>query len=87
MSEEVSRPVVGEYGCWRNSNHLFLQGDGSLDDGVCLELATMARAPSADCREGYHDAARTEEVSSLVLEHDLQRTIHQELIGELRPGQ
>jgi len=75
--------VVGEYGCWRNSTHLFLQGDGSLDDGACIELTTMAPVPNTDCRKGYHDAVHTEEVSSLVLEYDLQRAIHQELIGEL----
>jgi len=71
--------VVGEYGCWRNSTHLYLQGDGSLEDGACIELATMARVSSAECREGFDEAARTEEISSLVLEYDLQSTIHNEL--------
>jgi phosphoglycerol transferase MdoB-like AlkP superfamily enzyme len=85
LGEDLRRPVVGEYGCWRNSTHLFLQGDGSLDDGACIELRTMAPVPSADCREGYHEATRTEEVSSLVLEYDLQRAIHDELVGEPRP--
>jgi len=86
LGEDLERPVVGEYGCWRNSTHLFLQGDGSLDDGACIELRTMEPVPSAGCREGYYEAIRTDEVSSLVLEHDLQRAIHDELAGELRPG-
>ena len=86
LGEYVDRSVVGEYGCWRNSTHLFLQGDGSLNDGACIELATMAPVSNADCREGYHEAMRTEEVSSLVLEHDLQRAIHDELVVELGPG-
>jgi phosphoglycerol transferase MdoB-like AlkP superfamily enzyme len=86
LGEYVDGPVVGEYGCWRTSTHLFLQGDGSLDDGACIELATMAPVPSAACREGFYEAMRTEEVSSLVLEHDLQRAIHQDLVGELGPG-
>jgi len=84
LGEDAERPVVGEYGCWRNSTHLFLQGDGSLDDGACIELATMAPVSSADCQGGYREARRIEEISSLVLEHDLQRAIHRELVGE--PG-
>ena len=86
FSEDLGRPVVGEYGCWRNSTHLFLQGDGSLNDGTCIELATMAPVPSADCQEGYQEARRTEEVSFLVLEHDLQRAVHDELVGKPGPG-
>jgi len=57
-----------------------------LDDGACIELATMAPVPNTECRKGFRDAVHTEEISSLVLEHDLQRAIHQELIGELGPG-
>ena len=86
LGGNLGQPVVGEYGCWRDSTHLFLQGDGSLDDGVCIDLSTMATVPSDDCREGYHEAKSTEEISSLVLEHDLQRAIHIELAGEPRPG-
>jgi phosphoglycerol transferase MdoB-like AlkP superfamily enzyme len=86
LGEKLERAVVGEYGCWRTKTHLFLQGDGSLDDGACIELATMARAASSDCREGYHDAARTEEISALVLQYDLQRAIHKELDGKPEPG-
>jgi phosphoglycerol transferase MdoB-like AlkP superfamily enzyme len=80
------RPVVGEYGCWRDSVHLFLQGDGSLDDGTCIELATMAPVPSADCREGYAKAETVELMSSLVLDHDLQDAIHLELVAETGSG-
>ncbi len=86
LGEDVRRPVVGEYGCWRNSTHLFLQGDGSLDDGACIELRTMAQVPNADCSHGYDEARRTEEISSLVLEHDLQQAIHDVLVGEPRRG-
>jgi hypothetical protein len=71
--------VVGEYGCWRNSIHLYLQGNGSLDDGACIELATMARVSNAECRRGFEGAARIEEISSLVLEYDLQGAIHDAL--------
>jgi len=86
LGEHGDQPVVGEYGCWRNSTHLFLQGGGSLDDGTCIELATMAPVPNSDCRKGYQDAVHTEEVSSLVLEYDLQRAIYEELVDELGPG-
>jgi phosphoglycerol transferase MdoB-like AlkP superfamily enzyme len=79
LGEHGDRQVVGEYGCWRDSTHLFLQGDGSLDDGSCIELATAAQVSSAECRVGFAQARRTEEISSLVLEYDLQRAIHDKL--------
>jgi len=73
-------PVVGEYGCWRNGHLLFLQGNGLLDDGVCLDLSDMTRVPSARCGEGYSAAHRMVENSMLVLEHDLQKAIHEDLV-------
>jgi phosphoglycerol transferase MdoB-like AlkP superfamily enzyme len=79
LGDHGDQPVVGEYGCWRNSTHLYLQGNGSLEDGSCIELATMARVSIAECRRGFDEAARTEEISSLVLEYDLQSAIHDEL--------
>jgi hypothetical protein len=86
LGDHGDSPVVGEYGCWRDSTHLFLQGDGSLDDGTCVELAAMDPVASVECREGYEEAIRTEEVSGLVLEHDLQRSIHRDLVrGSGRP--
>jgi phosphoglycerol transferase MdoB-like AlkP superfamily enzyme len=79
LGDHGDQPVVGEYGCWRDSTHLYLQGDGSLGDGACIELATMTRVSGAECRQGFDEAARTEEISSLVLEYDLQGAIHNEL--------
>jgi phosphoglycerol transferase MdoB-like AlkP superfamily enzyme len=84
LGEPGDRPVVGEYGCWRNSNLLFLQGDGSLDDGTCIELGAMAVVSSEECRQGFEEAQRTEEVSSLVLEYDLQRALRHQLVAD--PG-
>ena len=74
-------PVVGEYGCWRDGDLLFLQGDGSLADGVCVDLATMTRVAANVCGEGYSAARETVEISSLVLDHDLQGRLHEELAG------
>jgi hypothetical protein len=39
----------------------------------------MAQVSSAECREGFDKATGTEEISSLVLEYDLQRAIHNKL--------
>jgi hypothetical protein len=64
LGDPGDAPVIGEYGCWRDSTHLFLQGDGSLDGGTCVELATMVPVAKAECREDYREALRTEEVSS-----------------------
>jgi phosphoglycerol transferase MdoB-like AlkP superfamily enzyme len=87
LGDHGDRPVTGEYGCWRDSTHLFLQGDGSLDDGTCIELASMVAVPSAVCREGHVEAKRVELISSLVLEHDLQDAIRSELIVEIGSSQ
>ena len=87
LGDHGDRPVVGEYGCWRDSTHLFLQGDGSLDDGTCVELANIAPVAVAECREGYIAAMQTEAISALVLEHDLQRVIHRKLVSYAEPTQ
>jgi phosphoglycerol transferase MdoB-like AlkP superfamily enzyme len=72
-------PVVGEYGCWRDARHLYLQGDGSLEGGQCLETTTLRMLPSSVCEQGFESARRIEAVSAVVLEHDLQQRIHSEL--------
>jgi hypothetical protein len=72
-------PVVGEYGCWRDARHLYLQGDGSLADGLCLETTTMRVLPSSACGRGFERARQIEARSAVVLEHDLQQRIHEEL--------
>ncbi|MFV2071930.1 MAG: sulfatase-like hydrolase/transferase [Thermoanaerobaculales bacterium] len=74
-------PVVGEYGCWRDRRHLFLQGSGSLEDGSCYDLETMGIVPPTECSAGFGAARLTEAMSSLVLEHDLQERIHHDLVG------
>jgi phosphoglycerol transferase MdoB-like AlkP superfamily enzyme len=86
LGDHGDRPVVGEYGCWRDSKRLFLQGDGALDDGTCIELATMNEVPNTECRAGYESAIRTEEMSALILEHDLQRVVHEALLATMGPG-
>jgi hypothetical protein len=79
LGEPGDTPVVGEYGCWRDARHLFLQGDGTLADGQCLDVATLVNAPPSECAEAFAEALRTAEISSLVLEHDLQQRISDEL--------
>jgi hypothetical protein len=76
------RPVVGEYGCWRDDHLLFLQGDGTLGDGACIDLATTTRVGSERCAEGFSAARREVEISAAVLDLDLQGRIH----GELAPA-
>jgi len=76
-------PVVGEYGCWRDHRHLFLQGSGSLEDGSCFDLETMRLVSQGECSAGFEAARLTEAMSSLVLEHDLQERIHRDLVGEV----
>jgi phosphoglycerol transferase MdoB-like AlkP superfamily enzyme len=71
-----SGSVVGEYHCWQDSSHLYLQRGASLADGECYELTTMERVGVEACREGYEDARRQVDISRLVLEHDLQGRVY-----------
>ena len=84
LGEPGDSPVVGEYGCWRNARRLFLQGDGTLADGQCLDVATLVNAPPSECAEGFAEARRAEAISSLVLEHDLQQRISDKLAETLQ---
>jgi phosphoglycerol transferase MdoB-like AlkP superfamily enzyme len=68
-------PVVGEYQCWRDDDHLYLQGGGRLDQGQCIELLSMERVGVEACRRSFLDARRQVEISQLVLENDLQERI------------
>jgi lipoteichoic acid synthase len=72
-------PVVGEYGCWRDDHLLFLQGDGTLGDGACIDLATTTRVGAENCAEGYSAARKEVEVSEAVLDFNLQGRIHEAL--------
>jgi phosphoglycerol transferase MdoB-like AlkP superfamily enzyme len=74
-------PVVGEYQCWQDERHLFLQGGPSMSDGECYDLATLDRVDNAACSAGYEDVLQQVEMSRLVLEYDLQQLIHTRLVG------
>jgi phosphoglycerol transferase MdoB-like AlkP superfamily enzyme len=77
-------PVVGEYQCWQDDEHLFLQGGPRLSDGECYDLATLERIDNAACAAGYEDVLQQVEVSRLVLEYDLQKSIHKRLVDSAR---
>jgi hypothetical protein len=57
-----------------------------LDQGSCIALASMAPVDNSECREGFEEAIRTEEVSAQVLEYDLQRAIHRDLATAWGPN-
>jgi phosphoglycerol transferase MdoB-like AlkP superfamily enzyme len=75
-------PVVGEYGCWRDGRHLYLQGKGTLESGRCLEMPSLREVAVEECADGFDRALRQTEVSRLVLEHDLQVWLHAQLADE-----
>jgi phosphoglycerol transferase MdoB-like AlkP superfamily enzyme len=77
-------PVIGEHRCWRDATHLYLRGGPALANGECIELATMEAVAPEACASGFEEARRQAEVSSLVLDHDLQRRIHHSMT-EARP--
>jgi phosphoglycerol transferase MdoB-like AlkP superfamily enzyme len=72
-------PVIGEYECWRDAGHLFLQRDGTLANGRCLSLPDLA--------EAFERARARREVSQLVLEHDLQPWLHEQLAPGIEPAE
>ncbi len=72
-------PVVGEYGCWRTSELLFLASDGSSGHDRCLDIGNLKQLAVQECGDGRVAARLTEAMSERVLEHDLQRRIHVDL--------
>ena len=79
LGEPGAGPVVGEYQCWRDARHLFLQGGGSLEDGECYQLPDLTVIDVQACGAGFADAMAQVEASQMVLEHDLQQEIHHRL--------
>jgi hypothetical protein len=74
-------PVIGEYECWRNAGHLFLQRDGTLANGRCLSFPDLTEVQVAACGDAFERARTQREVSQLVLEHDLQPWLHGQLVA------
>jgi len=72
-------PVVGEYRCWHDAAHVYLRRGPRLEDGLCVELATLVEVDVDRCRSGFEEARRQVEISRRVLEHDLQQPLANEL--------
>ena len=81
LGESGDVPVIGEYGCWRTSDLLFLAAEDHVGGGRCLDIDSLKEVEISLCDEGRFAARRKETVSRLVLEHDLQRRIHIDLSG------
>ena len=45
-------------------------------------MLTLQEVAAAECREGHAAASEIEAMSALVLEHDLQRAINRQLVGD-----
>jgi phosphoglycerol transferase MdoB-like AlkP superfamily enzyme len=74
-------PVVGEYQCWMEDNLLFLQGDGTLTGGQCFRLPNLEPVEVTECSKGFDEAMAQIRASQMVLEHDLQQTLHHRLVN------
>lgn len=69
-------PIIGEYGCFSDREHIFLQGeDGRLNSGRCYDRKTLEVLPVSDCATAFRQARRGEKISRLILEEDLQQKI------------
>jgi phosphoglycerol transferase MdoB-like AlkP superfamily enzyme len=79
LGADSNVPVVGEYGCWRDADHLFLQGGKTIEEGTCIELATMDTVAPGECAAAFLEARRTEAMSSMTLDWDLQGRISADL--------
>lgn len=69
-------PVVGEYRCFSDASFLYLRHGPALADGECVDLASLRAVPVTDCAVPFERARRQVEVSTSVLDHDLQETVH-----------
>ncbi len=55
-----------------DSRHVFLQGDGTLEGGVCLDHSSLQPKPISACAEGFQEAAERVDIAQLILRYDLQ---------------
>ena len=83
LGEPGPGPAVGEYRCFRDATHLYLRRGPSIEDGECIELATMRIVPVAACAASFDAARHQVEISEVVLEYDLQEVVGRSLAGEL----
>jgi phosphoglycerol transferase MdoB-like AlkP superfamily enzyme len=74
-------PVVGEYRCWRDADHVFLRHGPELTDGQCIDVATLRPVGVGACGPAFEAARRQIEMSEVVLDHDLQQRIHERLLA------
>lgn len=74
-------PVIGEYRCWRDDRHLYLRRGPQLEDGQCVALGALQTVPVAECADGFDAARRAVEISTTVLEHDLQQRLRRSPAG------
>jgi phosphoglycerol transferase MdoB-like AlkP superfamily enzyme len=72
-------PVVGEYHCWQDREHVFLKRGAELAEGECYLRTNLELVEPQECSAGFEDAERQIEVSRLVLEHDLQARLAEDL--------
>ena len=79
LGEPGGGPIVGEYHCWQDEDHVYLKRGPSLADGECYLRGTLERVAEADCEVAFEDAERQIEASRLVLEYDLQTRLAEEL--------
>ncbi len=80
LGQPGDEPVVGEYDCWMDSRHVFLQGDGSLEGGECLDVDTLNSRPVSACAAAFQRAGERVEIAQLVLQYDLQEKLTTELL-------
>jgi phosphoglycerol transferase MdoB-like AlkP superfamily enzyme len=81
LNGSATSPVVGEYGCWRDGELLFLQSEsGTLGSGRCIDASSFRELPVERCRTSFAAARRGQEISRAVLEHDLQGWLHEQLL-------
>lgn len=71
-----NEPIIGEYGCFSDREHIFLQGeDGRLESGRCYERGSLEHLALKPCAAAFQRARRIERISRTVLEEDLQEKI------------
>jgi phosphoglycerol transferase MdoB-like AlkP superfamily enzyme len=87
LGEPGDAPVAGEYRCWSDEERLYLRRGPALSDGECFDLDDLELQSVEACADGFAEVEAQLEVSRLVLEHDLQRRLHDELSVPLGGGQ
>ena len=81
LGQPADEPVLGPYGTWYSTDRIYLNTGPALEDGSCWAIDPRKVLRIAECAHGTASTLRLQEVSTMILEGDLQQRLDRDLVG------